>query len=136
MSKRDYIGTDEERQEVLYDFLQRRGAEWTPMKSVIGRLDEWYPDLYLRGFHNSNARRMLTRDIEEINSSDRFEKIIISGNYGIKLADKAEFEYFIASEYAEIFRKLKRVRMLAKKGGLDRQCTIEGEIREVFLEGS
>ena len=125
-----------ERQEALYAYLLQCGNQWISMKQIAMRLDDWYPDITWSRFHDSTCRRWITKDIQEINESPDFEKIILSSSNGIKLADKAEFEYFIASEYAEIFRKLKRVRMLAKKGGLDRQCTIEGEIREAFLEGS
>jgi hypothetical protein len=126
-----------ERQEALYAYLLQRGDAWISMKAVAF-CTKLYPEFKVsEDFHDTTARRWMTKDIQAINESPDFEKIILSSSNGIKLADKAEFEYFIASEYAEIFRKLKRVRMLAKKGGLDRQCTIEGEIREAFMmEGS
>lgn len=77
---------------------------------------------------------MLTADIEAVNNSDRYEKTIISGSRGIKLATEDEFESFIAAELAEIFKKLKRIRKLIKKGGKNRQIDIEGRIAEAFKE--
>ena len=121
------------RQENLYRFLLSRGNKWTSMEQTTDSISE-YPAFFKSNYHNSQARRLLTRDIEAINSSDDFEKIIISGNRGIKLADETEFERFIRSETAEIFRKLKRVRKLIKKGSKDQQVTLEGEIDEPFIK--
>jgi hypothetical protein len=122
-----------ERQEELYAFLQARGTEWTPM-STVATCVACYPRGWNTTFHNSVARRWLTADIEAINASTDFEKIIISGNRGIKLADRSEYERFLTAEYKEIFRKLRRVRGLARKGGMDQQMGLEGEIREAFME--
>ena len=122
-----------ERQDTLYSFLTERGDKWTRMQTVANQVD-WYP-AYGINFHNSGARRLLTADIEAINSSDQYEKIIISGNHGIKLASEKEYRRFLTSEYAEIFRKLKRVRKIARKAGKDQQLSMEGQIREAFLGG-
>lgn len=120
------------RQEKLYRFLLSRGDAWTSMEQTTDSIPE-YPTYFRTNYHNSMARRMLTRDIEQINSSDEFEKIIISGNRGIKLSSATEFERFIRAELSEIFRKLKRVRSLIKKGSLDQQITLEQEIMEPFM---
>ena len=125
-----------ERQEALYAYLLARRHQWTTMQDAVLGVGI-YPEYdNPADFHDSTARRWMTRDIQEINESLDFEKIILSGSEGIKLADRAEYERFLASEYAEIFRKLKRVRKLAQKGGLDRQMDLEGEIRQAFMEGS
>ena len=125
-----------ERQEALYAYLLARGDAWISMKAVAF-CTKLYPEFKVsEDFHDTTARRWMTRDIQEINESLDFEKIILSGSEGIKLADRAEYERFLASEYAELFRKLKRVRKLAQKGGLDRQMDLEGEIRQAFMEGS
>lgn len=121
------------RQEKLYRFLLSRGNKWTSMEQTTDCISE-YPAFFKSNYHNSQARRMLTRDIEAINDSEDYRKIIISGNSGIKLADATEFEKFIRSETAEIFRKLKRVRKLIKKGSKDQQVTLEGEIEEPFIK--
>ena len=94
-----------------------------------------YPTYTRSTYHNSTARRLLTRDIEAVNSADKFEKIIVSGKYGIKLANENDFQKFLKSEFGEIFRKLRRVRTIARKGSKDQQIDLEGQIREAFLGG-
>ena len=126
--------TNEERQANLYAFLMKKGDMWTRMIEASCCVDG-YPIGWTTSFHNSQARRLLTRDIEEINSSDKYEKIIISGNRGIKLANAKEYDRFISAEYAEIFRKLRRVRGICVKGGLNNQADLEGQIREAFMGG-
>ena len=122
------------RQEALYRFLLRRGDEWTSMEETTRRV-ELYPHINsnYHSHHNSSARRLLTRDIEKINASDNYEKIIISGNRGIKIADENEFRAFLRSELREIFAKLRRVRQIARKGSRDQQIDIEGRIAQAFL---
>ena len=125
--------TNEERQANLYEFLLKKGDMWTRMIEASCCV-EGYPIGWTSSFHNSQARRVLTRDIEEINASDKYEKIIISGNRGIKLANAEEFERFVRSEYAEIFRKLRRVRSISWKGALNLQGDLDGNIIESFIE--
>lgn len=122
-----------ERQEKLYRFLLSRGDTWTSMEQTTDSISEYPAFFDCASYHNSSARRILTRDIEDINTSGDFDKIIISGNKGIKLANATEFERFIRSELSEIFKKLGRVRGLIKKGSRDQQTDIEGKIRETFL---
>ena len=49
------------------------------------------------------------------------------------LANEKEFSKFIKSELREIFKKLRRVRKIAKKGSHDQQINVEGKIAEAFL---
>lgn len=121
-----------ERQEALYSFLSGKDT-WVSMREAAGGIG-LYPPFFSAVYHNSAARRMLTADIEAVNNSDRYEKTIISGNRGIKLATEDEFEDFIVAELAEIFKKLRRIRKLIKKGGKNRQIDIEGRIAEAFKE--
>lgn len=123
---------DRERREALYSFLLARGDKWTSMEQTTDSIP-LYPAYFKTTYHNSTARRLLTKDIEAVNSSDSFEKIIVSGNRGIKLANENDFEKFLKTEFGEIFRKLKRVRWIAKKGSRDQQIDLEGQIREAFL---
>ena len=123
---------DRERREALYSFLLARGDKWTSMEQTTDSIP-MYPTYTRSTYHNSTARRLLTRDIEAVNSSDKFEKIIVSGKYGIKLANENDFQKFLKSEFGEIFRKLKRVRTIARKGSKDQQIDLEGQIREAFL---
>ena len=109
------------RQDELYAFLATR-EDWTPMRDVAGNLREFYGWGWgSSGFHNSAIRRMITEDIEKINQSDEYDMIIISGTKGVKLATRGEFRRWVNSEYAEIFRKLKRVRRLVDKANADGQ---------------
>ena len=122
------------RQDELYAFLASR-EDWTPMRDVAGNLREFYGWGWgSSGFHNSAIRRMITEDIEKINQSDEYDMIIISGTRGVKLATRAEFRRWATAEYAEIFRKLKRVRHLTDKAGMDGQFDMleEETFRDVF----
>ena len=121
------------RQDELYAFLASR-EDWTPMRDVAGNLRALYGWGWgSSGFHNSAIRRMITEDIEKINQSDEYDMIIISGTRGVKLATRAEFRRWATAEYAEIFRKLKRVRHLTDKAGMDGQLSMEEtRIRDVF----
>lgn len=121
-----------QRQEELYSFLQRRGDKWSTMEMVTDSI-KLYPAFFTGNYHNSRARRLLTHDIEAINGSSRYRKIIVSGNRGVKLATASEFERFVRSELREVFRKLKRVRRIMAKGSRDQQETFEGEIVDAFM---
>ena len=125
---------DYARQEHLYVFLSRRGNQWTSMEQTTDSIP-LYPAFFRGTYHNSTARRMLTADIEAINHSSKYDKIIISGSRGIKLATEKEFDKFLRAEFSEIFKKLKRVRRIARKGSHDQQLDLEGKIAEAFLGG-
>lgn len=122
------------RQEALYRFLLGRGDAWTIMEQATDSVKE-YPAFFTGNYHNSRARRLLTADIEAINGRDDFDKIIVSGNRGIKLATERDFERFLSAELREVFAKLKRVRRLVKKGSRNQQRYLEGKIAEAFLYG-
>lgn len=121
-----------DRRQTLYRFLLSRGDKWTSMEQTTDNI-RLYPAYFKTTYHNSVARRMLTADIEAINNSDHFDKIIVSGNRGIKLATEPEFERFLSAEFREVFKKLKRLRRIARKGSRDQQINLEGEIAAAFL---
>ena len=123
-----------QRQEALYAFLLSRGDRWTRAEMATDTI-LLYPAFFEGVYHDSWARRLLSHDIQEINENPDFEKIIISGKQGIKIANESEFIRFLKAEYGEVFRKLKRARMIARKAGRDQQHTLEGKIRESFLGG-
>lgn len=120
------------RQEALYRFLLVRGDHWTSMEQATDSIP-LYPAYFRTSYHNSSARRLLTRDIEYINGSEKFPKIIVSTSRGIKLATGKDFERFLEAELREVFLKLKRLRRLARKGSRDQQIDLEGRIAETFL---
>lgn len=121
------------RQEALYRFLLSRGDAWTSMEQATDSVKE-YPAFFTGSYHNSRARRLLTNDIERINGSDHFSRIIISTSRGIKLATEKEFSRFLDAELREVFGKLRRLRRLARKGSRDQQMDLEGRIQDVFLD--
>jgi hypothetical protein len=124
----------QERRQALYRFLLSRGNKWTSMEQATDSVN-LYPAFFTTTYHNSHARRLLTSDIEAINSSDDFEKIIISNTNGIKLATEEELSSFLVSEYGEIFKKLYRVRKMAKKASRNLQLDLDGKARQAFLGG-
>ena len=125
----------EARQRALYKYLIKRGDKWTPMRKATDSVN-LYPTFYTGNYHNSWARRLLTKDIKYINDSDAYSKVIVSGDRGIKIANKADLDRFISAETKEIFKKLATVRKVAKKGSRDQQIDLEGRIYEAFLDGS
>ena len=129
------MGADEARRDALYAFLQGREG-WIPMQDLAYYVKDIYPSYgWVSNFHNSFIRRKLTADIEAINLSDAYPMIIIHGNRGVKIATRDEYEHFVRSEYREIFRKLRRVRKIAKKAGLDGQHSLfEQELHNAFWE--
>jgi len=126
--------SDVRRMEELYLFLLSRGDRWTSTEQVTDSISA-YPCFFKTNYHNSSARRMLTADVAWLNEQGPYDGIIISGNKGIKLANKEELGQFIKAELSEIFRKLKRVRMIAAKANLDQQYDLDGAYRDVFMEG-
>lgn len=118
------------RQWALYDHLKNNPDRHMTQLEIVRKLWEHYdPFREFVGitdvnFHDSPARHLLTNDIRAINKSDVIQKIIISSNKGVKIANREEFEKYINAEFASIFRKLARTRQKAKKAGLDKQMRI------------
>ena len=125
---------NDERRQALYDLLVERGDKWCRMEFITDSIS-LYPAFFTTNYHNSRARRMLTADIEYINNSDKYDKIIVSTSRGVKIASEKDFEKFMAAELREVFAKLKRLRKLEKKGTRDQQINLEGEIADAFLGG-
>lgn len=127
------------RQKALYEFLLKRGGEYTTQADVAYALPEYYGNgecYFAQGdFHNTAERFHLSRDIREINLSPDFDKIIISNANGIKIADEAEFDRYIDSQFNSALRRLARISRIAKKGGRHKQIDLNGHTFESFLEG-
>ena len=124
------------RQDALYTYLTVRGDIWTPMLEVYRGLRLLYPGWNGGGFHNSLPRRMITRDIQAINCSSRYEKIVIVGNRGVKIATRDEASRFIGRRLRSVFSELERTRILKNKAGLDGQFRFleEGNINAFIKE--
>ena len=121
------------RQAALYSFLLMRGNKWTSMEEVTDSIS-LYPAFFRSYYHNSNARRMLSFDISQINRSSEYDKLIISNSRGIKLATESESHTFLKNEIREIFRKLAGVRAMIRKMRRNNQIDLEGQIAEAFLQ--
>lgn len=108
------------RQWALYNLLRDNPDRFFKQSEISERIPE-YEATEDGAFHDSAARLQMTRDIRALNDSPIIQKIIISTTNGIKIANKEEFQTYISREYASIFRRLKRTRRKAQKGGLDGQ---------------
>lgn len=115
------------RQWALYNFLKSRGDEWTTQLDVALELVSEIPEYNFdtrKNFHDCAARHLMTADIRAINNSTVIQKVIISSGKGIKIANKEEFARYIRKERMAAIRRLMRVRIKEKKGGLDGQTRI------------
>lgn len=123
------------RKEYLYKFLLENGDQWISQEDIYYVMHEEYPDFHFGTFHDSTARIMITNDIRSINEDPAFEKMIIHGSKGVKIATKEEAERFIKAQTVAVFKKLKRVRTLAQKANLDGQYQLfDDKVIDAFLE--
>ena len=127
------------RQTILAAFLRRKG-EWVSTEDVIRAMESaecygGYPPVPEgKSIHDSTARRMLSQDVQEINSDPDFDGIIVSGMNGYKLAGEEEALRYAISDKVEALRKLKRYYNLVRKAGQNNQADLYGEIRQIFAE--
>lgn len=114
------------RQWALYNYLKDKGDEWTCQWQIALEIPEYgYDgDADAAMFHDSPARHLLTNDIRTINKSNVIQKIILSSPKGIKLASESDFEVYIRSQYAALWRRKERLDKIAKKGKKDGQMRI------------
>ena len=112
------------RQRRLYNFLKRRGNHFTLQQTVADALPKFYAYDSRYNFHDSSARMWMTKDIQTINDSPDYEKIIISSASGIKLSTKREFTDYIKSQYALVWSKYHRTRRKEQKGAKDGQSVL------------
>lgn len=116
------------RQWALYNHLKERGDNWVSQWQICCSVEE-YACLDCGGkdkFHDSPARHTLTNDIRAINKSNVIQKIILSSPKGIKLASESDFDIYIRSQYAALWRRKERLDKIAKKGRKD------GQMKMVF----
>lgn len=110
------------RQWALYRYLKEKGDTWTTQIDIAHELKEFYNTAFdNESFHDSPARLQMTADIRAINESGLIQKVIISSNSGIKIANETEFKRYIQAEISAAVRKLNRARRKAAKGNLDGQ---------------
>lgn len=106
-----------ERQKKLLEFLKKNDDEFLSQYEISRQLPHLYfYDGGTEEFHDSNARKWLTKDIRAINADNAVEAIILSSSRGVKIATREEFERGMRAEFAAIFRRLKRAYAKARKG--------------------
>ena len=127
-----------ERQRILYEYLESRGNHYTFQSEIARDLYAEYGNaeccLEPKEYHNTTERLELSQTISKVNFSPEFEKIIISSSKGIKLANEEEFDRYIKGQYKSAIRKLARVYAMAKKGNRNGQIDFGGHTVESFLE--
>lgn len=110
----------QERRETLYSLLLKEEG-WVEQECIAALMFPYYSDYDEGHFHDSSARFLMTKDIQTINNDPEYEKIIICTNEGIKIATEEDIDGYLKSQYSALFRKLKRIRNLERKAGLDGQ---------------
>lgn len=127
------------RQWALYNLLKNNPDKVFKEIDIHYALHDWYRWTDSENFHDSNARLLITADIRAINECETIQKIIISTYDGVKLASRQEAERYIKGQYAAIFRKLRRIKTLEHKAGVDGQYKItfgsERNVVEAFTDG-
>lgn len=115
------------RQWALYRYLKDKGNQWTTQFRIVNELRDLYgyvEDDFVT-FHDSPARHQLTKDIRAINESDYIHKPILSGSKGVKLANKKEFNKYMASNIISTVNRLNRLKKLASKADKNGQFRLE-----------
>lgn len=127
----------ENRHRALYEYLLDKGDTWTSQAEVARDLYKYFGNgeccLMPEEYHDTLERHFLSKTIAEINEAFDYEKIIISSRKGIKLANEEEFERYIKNLYSSVFKKLRRVRIMEKKGNANGQIDFNGDTVEAFL---
>ena len=123
----------------LYDYLKKKGDQWTTQYEIVSDLREFYGEIDCENFHDSSVRHQLTKDIRAINESDYLPKPILSGGKGVKIANSKEFDIYIGSNINSVVNRLKRLKKLAQKGNKDGQYRLkmseyQKEVYDAFLE--
>lgn len=86
-------------------------------------------------FHDSQYRRILTRDIHKINYSPVFHFIITHDRNGVKIGTKTDAREFVENAYREGLKKIVLAQRMAKKLSLDGQITLNKEIINAYERG-
>ena len=90
--------------------------KWLKQSEVLKLMGDLYPPIREGdNVHNSYARALLTKDIQEINESQTLNRIIVHDCRGIKVATEEEATKYLRNQYRETFNKLKRIKKMQKK---------------------
>ena len=95
---------------------------WMKQEQVLNAMGQFYPPVKPgTDVHNSWARNMLTKDIQEINENTKLNRIIVHSAQGIKVATEDEAITYLHNQYKETLSKLKRIHKMEKKMELNGQ---------------
>lgn len=117
---------DINRMHAIYDVLNDING-WITQEELAERVKDMYPRWHYGAFHDSRARKMMSADIAAINNSLSFEKIVIHGKRGVKLASDSEIKRFLNTQYAEALRKITYIKGIETKARLDGQNTFDAD---------
>ena len=111
------------RQRTLLYFLQKNSDTYVTQYAISQNLPLFYfYDGDQKDFHDTKVRQRIMYDIRQINADPETPAVIVTNNRGVKIANEDESRAGMRSEYAAIFRKLKRAyakeRKIARDGQL------------------
>lgn len=85
-------------------------------------------------FHNTEWRKRITNSIRKLNNSDVIQKIILSTDKGIKIANEEEYRHYIGRQINAAVRRLQRVKKMADKASRDGQMRITFNKERNYIE--
>ncbi len=111
-------------QNALFDLLLNSKDGYITQYQISQTLPMFYRfDGDKNDFHDSKARLRIMLDIRKINADPDVPALVISNSRGVKIADEDEARAGMRSEYASIFRRLKRAYEKERKVTKDGQLT-------------
>lgn len=115
-----------ERQKTLVKHLEANQNYWQLQEEIASEISDYFTN-YSMGFHDTNERKIMTKDINYINHSPYVDKIVLSSAKGIKLATEEEAIKFVKRKYREAFNLLRYARVLEKKVLKDNQTVLNSQ---------
>lgn len=109
-------------QKALVEVLEKNGDKWQYQQDIALKLGHYSFELF---FHDTTERIRMTKNINYINHSPCYDKIILSGRKGIKLATEKEAKQFVQKKYRDAFKLLRYARVLEKKILKDNQSVLD-----------
>ena len=95
---------DKKRRDALYSLLESNTGKYIQQAEIASALSEYYSE--------ASAKRIISADIQQINSNKSYSKIIVSGTKGIKLCHAEEASAFISDRWKELLSKLNKISKL------------------------
>lgn len=123
------------RQWKLYEYLKTHHTEFKSQYDIASETGLYNVlDVERKDFHDTRERIKMTDDIRAINDSPTIQKIVISNNKGVKIANEKEFEKFVKGKLKRVWRDLDRARKLLNKGQSHNQTRMVFNSERDFIE--